>query len=102
MNLKAAMVGAMQAHIAGNPPRVPEAGRELWRAFVALSRTRTGSGVGPNPISYSEIEAWCRLFRMPLQPHHVEILVAMDQAWLRRGKVKKSAITVAAFDAVVG
>ena len=40
---------------------------------------------------------------MPLQPHHVDILTAMDHAWLRgtnNNPASKSPITPAAFDAV--
>lgn len=96
--LKSQMIEAVH----GGPQAVPEAGAVLWQAFVALSRTRTIGGLGPNPIGYAEIEAWCRLFRMPLKPHHVEIVVAMDQVWLKGSPQKRSPITPAAFDAVFG
>lgn len=85
------------------PPIIPEAGRLVWRAFVALSRSRSYGAVGPNPISYLEIEAWCRLMRMPLEPHHVEMICALDQAWLRADALPKPKgnLTAAAFDAVL-
>lgn len=74
------------------------------RAFIALSRTRYYSGMGPNPISCLEIEAWCRLTRTPLAPHHVEIITAMDQEWLKGGAEKppKADLTPAVFDAAMG
>lgn len=99
--LKAQMINAIHH----GPEHVPEAGVILWHAFTALNRTRTTTGLAPNPITYTEIEAWSRLFRMPLQPHHVDILTAMDHAWLKGDDTKtapKSPITPAAFDAVFG
>lgn len=104
MNLSDQMVTALQAHMASGNPRIPEAGRVLWQAFVALSRSRSYGGMGPNPISFGEMEAWCRLMRMPLEPHHVEIICALDQAWLRSEPPPKprGGLTPGAFDAVVG
>ena len=43
--------------------------------------------------------------RVPLEPHHVEILTAMDQVWLQdfygkaTGKPPATPLTAAAFDA---
>ncbi|WP_166486329.1 phage tail assembly chaperone [Cereibacter sphaeroides] len=67
---------------AGRNPLVPEAGQVLWQAFWQLSRCRTFHAAGPNPIAWTEIEAWARLMRTPLEPHHVRILAALDDAWL--------------------
>lgn len=42
---------------------------------------------------------------MPLEPHHVEIIIAMDQAWLKGGgrqPVQRKPITAEVFDAVFG
>ncbi|SFB82173.1 phage tail assembly chaperone [Tropicimonas isoalkanivorans] len=100
------MVKAVRDSVrAGKAPNLPEAGRVLWGAFMALHRTRSYGGLGPNPITYQEIEAWCRLARMPLEPHHVEILTEMDREWLGGGKADpapRSGITPALFDAVFG
>ncbi|HCP81789.1 MAG TPA: hypothetical protein DIT67_09430 [Octadecabacter sp.] len=101
------LIAAMRAHRStGARPVITEAGRVLWRAFIALSRTRSYSSFGPNPISYQEIEAWCRLTRTPLAPHHIEILCALDQEWLRGGAdgtpAPRSDLTAAAFDAAIG
>ncbi|HWL56415.1 MAG TPA: hypothetical protein VNQ78_07010 [Paracoccus sp. (in: a-proteobacteria)] len=72
--VKASQTGTLR------PP--PEAGRELWNVFQAISATRTYHPAGPNPIQPSEIRAWCDLMRLPLGPQHVGILLAMDAAWL--------------------
>ena len=63
-------------------PRLPEGSAILWSAFGDLSRARGMGAMAPNPITLPEIEAWCRLNRTPLQPRHVEIIRAMDEAFL--------------------
>lgn len=96
-------------------PQIPEAGRVLWRIFVELSATRTYHMAGPNPVGFAEIEAYARLHRWPLAPHHVAILRAMDDAWLKHAYAKigkgkgqnlptgsDQPISAGAFDAVFG
>lgn len=63
-------------------PRVPEAGRLLWSAFIEISAARGFYQFGPAPISFAEIEGWSRLTGTPLAPHHVEIIRAMDEAFV--------------------
>jgi hypothetical protein len=63
-------------------PRLPAGGSMLWRWFLDLSRTRSYHMMGPNPISHVEIAAYCQLHQIAMQPHHVEILRAMDEAYL--------------------
>lgn len=82
--LQAQLCAALTAHQKGGKARPPEAGIQLWNAFQHISATRTYNAVGPNPISYCEIEAWARLSRTPLAPQHVQILIAMDGAWLEQ------------------
>lgn len=77
-----ALQDALTAHLQGGPARPPEAGFPLWLAFLSLSRTRRHHWGGPEPISFAEIEAYCRLMRTPFDPHHVEILMAMDHTWM--------------------
>ncbi|MEF2074348.1 phage tail assembly chaperone [Consotaella aegiceratis] len=98
-----------------NPrPHVPEAGRLLWQWFGELHEARGYGMVGPDPISHVEIEAWARLRRVQLQPHHVEIVRAMDAAWIEAAhkrndqgapavaRTTDQQINPAAFDAVFG
>lgn len=54
----------------------------LWNLFMEISGSRTYHAAGPHPISFAEIEAYCRLHRWPLQPHHVATIRALDDAWL--------------------
>lgn len=62
--------------------RIPSGGDLLWRWFLDLSRTRRAGFAGPEPISYSEIEAYGRVAGWPIEPRHVAILCAMDEVWL--------------------
>lgn len=114
--LEKQLLAALQRALDKKPPRVPEAGRLLWRWFIALSETRTYHMAGPNPISFAEIEAYACLHRWPMEPRHVAIIRALDAAWLahatassarREGKnaVPRSSsqpITADLFDAVFG
>lgn len=114
--LKQHLCAAVVASLGGGKVVPPEAGRDLWNAFQRLSRSRTYSMQGPNPIQPSEILAWCRLMRQPLGPRHVETILAMDEAWLGRAyasskapegvktlpPVSKHPISAALLDAVMG
>ena len=102
------LCAALEAHLAGGRPMAPEGSSPLWNGFMALSRARSCGPGGPNPISYPEILAWARLMQVPLEPHHVQILTAMDQVWLqdfykRTDKAAPVApLSAAAFDAFLG
>jgi hypothetical protein len=74
------------AAVTTSKPRIPEAGRLVFRWFVDLSLARSYGPHGPNPISYAEIEAWARVTGTPAQPHHVEVLRAMDDAWMAKAR----------------
>ena len=110
------LCAVLKAHLAGGRPNPPEAGVPLWNAFLALSRSRSYHAGGPEAIRFTEIEAWCRLTRTPLAPHHIRILANMDEAWLehayaRRGapegikampQLSKQPLSAALFDVAVG
>ena len=92
--------------------RVPEAGRLVWGWFCDLSNARTYHMAGPNPIGFADIEAFARLHCWPIQPHQVELIRALDDAWIRKslGSTASSRarpttsqpITADAFDAIFG
>ena len=115
--LETALVTALQKNlVSGQAVTVPEAGRVFWQIFSALAETRTWHMSGPNAISYEEIRSFCTLQRWSLKPRHVEILRAMDSAYLEHfySKQKNKAdgvktigkasgdISPALFDAVFG
>ncbi|MBB3289912.1 MULTISPECIES: hypothetical protein [unclassified Rhizobium] len=81
--LKHHMVTALkESLVTRKRPRVPSGGALLWRWFLDLSRSRCYHMNGPNPITHAEIEAYCRLYRIAMQPHHIAILRAMDDAYI--------------------
>lgn len=122
MKLQRQLIAALRDQLNGIRTPPPAAGSILWGAFNDLSARRSWNEHGPNPISYSEIEAWCRLTRTPLGPHHIAALVAMDSvliehsreralAQLRGGKGQnnpvlaargRAPLTAVMFDAMIG
>lgn len=111
------LCAAVRAGIAGEKIRPPEAGIVLWNAFQRLSASRTYHAAGPNPLQPSEIEAFCRVTHLPLEPRHIVVILNMDQAWLeavhsaqaqRVGgqkalpQVSKHALTPTMFDVAFG
>lgn len=71
----------MQAQLDGKKVRRPDAGQGVMQVFSQLSATRSWHANGPNPISFAEIDAYCRLMRLPLQPEHVGIVQSLDRVW---------------------
>ncbi|NPD14461.1 hypothetical protein HOY34_04510 [Xinfangfangia sp. D13-10-4-6] len=79
---------AVTAALKGENVRPPEAGRLLWNTFQRLSLTRTYHPAGPNALQPSEVEAYCRMMRLALEPRHISILMEMDRAWLDQAYAK--------------
>lgn len=78
-----AMVAALIKSLdTGKPPRLPDGGELLWSWFCDLASTRSLHMAGANPVTVTEIEAYSRMMRMPMAPHHVSMLMAMDRAFL--------------------
>lgn len=106
-----------QVAVHGRKVTIPAGGDLLWRWFCDLSRTRTYSMNGPNPVSFSEIEAYARLYQLPIEPRHVASLRAMDETFLDCSYQKREqapegvktlppkshhAMTAGMFDAIFG
>ena len=73
---------AKRGHIkAPQPPKLPPEVVHIWNTFVQLAAARGGSGFGPQPISYTEIEAFSRVMDMPLAPWEVAAIRALDDAY---------------------
>jgi hypothetical protein len=62
--------------------QIPTAGFFLWKTFWSLSARRTSNGFGPNPLMFSEVQAYTELFEETLGPRELEILFQMDDAFL--------------------
>lgn len=69
---------------------IPQAGRHLWDWFWELHQGRGSNGFSPNPISWTELDAWARRFGLDLNPFELCALKSMDRAYLaacaERGK----------------
>ncbi len=114
-SLEKQLAEALRRSLAGGRPVVPEAGVSIWNLFIEISRSRTYHAAGPHAISHAEIEAYARLHRWPVQPHHVSLIRAMDDAWLEHAYRRKEGektkavhlchaqpLNAGAFDAVFG
>jgi len=56
---------------------------EVWGWFCDLAATRGGGGMGGlSAITYAEIDAYCRLCDVTMDPHEVRAIVAVDRAFL--------------------
>jgi hypothetical protein len=64
------------------PVATPDLLFYLWVYFKQLNETRGNNGYSPNPLSFLEIEAWCRLMKISLSSFDVECLMALDQEFL--------------------
>lgn len=80
--LNSAAREAIRQLFGGRAAQLPEGLRLVWTIFSDLHETRGSTGFGPAPITYAEIEAYVRLMRWPLEPHHVSLILAMDRAWI--------------------
>ena len=61
-------------------PILPEAGRHVWNWYNDMARTRQ-IGMGVNPISYQEIQAWSTLTGRRLRGWELETILAIDGAF---------------------
>jgi hypothetical protein len=54
----------------------------VWGWFWQLSQRRTAGFDSPNPISWTEIQAWRELTRAMILPEEIDLILMMDSAWL--------------------
>lgn len=88
-HLEAAASQSEAARQALAGPGCPEALRYVWDWFLELNAGRTGSGFGPNPLAWSEVEAWARLSRLRLTGFERDALRALDAVFVRTFSEKK-------------
>jgi len=69
---------------------LPDCAAYLWLWFLELHRARTGNGFGPNPIGYVEIDAWQRVTGRKLSPWEVDMMFALDGAFMASIPVPKA------------
>ncbi len=63
-------------------PPLPEGARHIWGAFLRLSAHRASGGFGPGPITWPDLDAFCRMTRTRLVPWEVEMIEDLDGLWL--------------------
>lgn len=78
----AAVARATGKKVDENAPKLPHEMRYLWRTFVSLHRARGSNGWGPSPITWSDLDAYCRLTGVALDPWEVEAIRALDEAFM--------------------
>lgn len=61
---------------------MPTGAEYLWAHFIELHNTR-GGGMGPAPISYSEIQAYVSMTGIYLEPWEIDCIKAMDRAFMK-------------------
>jgi len=57
---------------------VPDLAQHVWQYFVELDNGRQGGFAGGQPLSYSDISAWCALSGVRLLPWELTAIRAMD------------------------
>lgn len=105
--LRRQLVAALVDHLNGRKALPPVAGVGLWQVFGALSALRRWGPNGPDPIQPSEVAAWAGSRGVVLPVHHLDILTAMDTAWLDHARTPEAdrvsgVMTGAQFDAMFG
>lgn len=68
------------AELAG--PAFPEACAYVWTWFCELLAARSAGPNGTNPLGFAELAAWARLTRRAPAAWEVDLLRALDVAWL--------------------
>ena len=63
-------------------PDVPDVADHVWTWFWTLSKRRQRGFDGASPLTYSEIDAWLRVTRTIALPQEIDLIMAMDSAWL--------------------
>jgi hypothetical protein len=54
----------------------------VWKMFIELDSVRTNNGFGYNPISYTEIHAYCVLNQIDLDDWELELIRRFDKVVL--------------------
>jgi hypothetical protein len=81
--LEKVLCATLEAMLQGKKARKPDAGGDILDAFMHLSRARSYHQHGPNPITWEALAAYVHVIRRPIPPHHAEIIMALDDVWMR-------------------
>ncbi len=64
------------------PPDPPAAASDIWDWYWELRAAAPSGMNGPNPVSWTELEAWSRLTARPLSRRQLHLLRLLDVAFL--------------------
>ncbi|KRG47341.1 hypothetical protein ARC20_03150 [Stenotrophomonas panacihumi] len=68
---------------------VPDEGGHLWEWFSELSNRRR---TGPEALAFAELGEWQRLTGQDVLPVEIEMLLSMDDAYLRAVREDQAAV----------
>jgi hypothetical protein len=54
----------------------------IWDLFMTLHRRRSVGFSSPNPISYTELQAFAAMFRMHITPTIADWVIGLDDCFL--------------------
>jgi hypothetical protein len=57
---------------------------EIWQVFLRLNSARTSNGFGANPLTYLEIDAFCRLTNQHFSSFELDIIKQLDSLVLKQ------------------
>lgn len=63
---------------------LPPEAAHIWSWFISLHRARGSNGMGPNPLSYTDIHAWSSLTGIGVRQSELDALFEVDQIWLAK------------------
>lgn len=64
------------------PPPLPAAAGGLLDTWNTITKSRTGNGFGPSPLTWQDIHAWQSVSGMQLTPWEAETFLDLDRAVL--------------------
>lgn len=74
----------------GHPPedltkhvKVPDNGEYVWSAFLSLHSGRSYGFNGPEPLTFDNMLAWCKLTGNFLSPWQVDAVKRLDNIFLK-------------------
>jgi hypothetical protein len=65
-------------------PPLPLPMWQVWRWFLELGQGRSGNGMGPNPISWTELQAWTQLRNTRFGQFELSCIRDLDALYLTR------------------
>lgn len=55
---------------------------KIWIWYQQIARRRQNGGFGANPLTYTEVDAWCRRTKTDPTPDEIDLLFVADDGFL--------------------